>query len=44
MKNSEEEKKVYKPAEFEIVSVDQSDIICTSGGSSIMSLEMDDDL
>ncbi len=35
-------KKDYKPAELEIVVVDQTDIICTS--SSIMSLTEDDEL
>ncbi len=35
-------KKDYKPAELEIVVVDQTDIICTS--SSIMSLDEGDDL
>ncbi len=35
-------KKDYKPAELEIVAVDQTDIICTS--SSIMSLDEGDEL
>lgn len=36
-----EQKKDYKPAELEIVIVDQTDIICTS--SSILSLDEDDE-
>ncbi len=35
-------KKDYKPAELEIVVVDQTDIICTS--SSIMNLDEGDEL
>ncbi len=37
------QKKDYKPAELEIVIVDQTDIICTSAGSSINSLDLDSD-
>ncbi len=42
MTDRDTQKKDYKPAELEIVVVDQTDIICTS--SSIMSLEDDGDL
>ncbi len=40
--NNTETPKEYKPAELEIIMVEQTDIICTS--SSIMSLEEGDDL
>lgn len=43
MTERDTQKKDYKPAELEIVVVDQTDIICTSYGSSIMSLEEDDE-
>lgn len=38
-----EEKKIYEPAELEIVTVDQADIICTSPSGRSYIEDIDDE-